>query len=75
MVAVRSDLEDHLSQIRAYIRPVGDDLLGLLTRGLHHVHFAHDEMTELVDPISEVTDAMEAAQDVIDYVSEHGYRR
>jgi hypothetical protein len=48
--------------------------LDLLTRGLHYIHLSNDEMTHVVGPISEVTDAMEVAQDVIDYVREHGYK-
>jgi hypothetical protein len=74
MAALRTDIEDHLNSIRAYIRPVGDQLIGLLERGLHHMLVAHEEMTEVVGPMDEVTDAMQAAQDVIDHVSKYGYR-
>jgi hypothetical protein len=61
-------------RIRKYLTPVGDRLLDLLQRGLQQMQDTHEEMVEVTGPIDEVTDAMQAAQDVIDHVIKYGYR-
>jgi len=74
MAAVRTDVEDELKRIREYLRPVGSGLLCLLESGLQKMQVAHEEMTEVTGPIDEVTDAMQAAQDVIDHVIKYGFK-
>jgi len=71
---VRTDIEEELKRIRKYLRPVGDRLLDLLQRGLQQMQVMHEEMVEVTGPIDEVTDAMQAAQDVINHVNKYGYR-
>lgn len=73
IAAVCSHLEDHLTRIQADLRPVGNELFDLVLRGLHYMRHANGQMTQVVGPINEVSDAMDAAQDVIDYMTEHGY--
>lgn len=53
---------------------MGKDLNDLLMTGLHHIRVTNDEMTEVVGPIPEVTDAMQAAEEVINYVIKYGYK-
>jgi len=74
MAAVRTDIEDELKSLRKYLSPVGSGLLRMLETGLQQMQVAHEEMTEVTGPIDEVTDAMQAAQDVIDHVIKYGYK-
>jgi hypothetical protein len=74
MAAIRTDIEDEVKSIQKYLHPIGNDLLHLLQTGLQQMQVTHEEMTKVTGPIDEVTDAMQAAQDVIDHVMKYGYK-
>jgi len=74
MAAVRTSIENEVRRLRRYLDPVGDDLLYLLQSGLEEMQVAHEGMTEVTGPIDEVTDAMQAGQDVIDHLIRYGYK-
>jgi hypothetical protein len=59
--------------VQAEVKPVGKELLDILKSGVDNLHHTNNEMAGAVGPIGEVTEAMEAAQEILDHVIKYGY--
>lgn len=59
--------------VQAEVKPVGKELLDILKSGVDNLHHTSNEMVGAVGPIGEVTEAMEAAQEILDHVIKYGY--
>jgi hypothetical protein len=59
--------------VQAEVRPVSKELLDVLKSGVDNLHNTNNEMAGAVGPIGEVTEAMEAAQEILDHIMKYGY--
>ena len=63
-----------MKEVQRDARQVRAELMQLLKDGLSNLHDTWDEMAKVTEPISEITDSMEAAQEVIDHLIKYGYK-
>jgi hypothetical protein len=54
---------------RSELKLTSNGLIELLKSGLTNMHHANDEMTEMIGPVSEVKEAMEAAEELVNFLS------
>ncbi|KAJ8584915.1 hypothetical protein M405DRAFT_865834 [Rhizopogon salebrosus TDB-379] len=73
VASVRTRIETSLMNVQAEVKPVGKELLDILKSGVDNLHHTNNEMAGAVGPIGEVTEAMEAAQEILDHVIKYGY--
>jgi hypothetical protein len=59
---------------RSELKLTSNGLMELLKSGLTNMRRADDEMTEMIGPVGEVKEAMEAAEELVNFLSTSTYK-
>lgn len=59
---------------RSELRPICNELRELLKSGLTNMRLADDEMTKMIGPVGEVKEAMDAAEELVNFLSTSAFK-